>query len=74
MLIVMEGHIFAVIGINPGQGDDRTSKVTADILHNRFWVAEVRLCINIKAVFIFFVYFRLGLFKRRGDAFFKFIQ
>lgn len=71
--VIMESYVVPVIGIDPGKGDDRTSKVTTDIFHNRFWVAEVWLCVNIKAIFVFAVYFGLRFFKRRADAFFQFV-
>lgn len=74
MFIVVESHIVAVIGINPGKGDDRAPKITADIFNNGFGVTEVRLGINIKAIFILTVYFRFCHFKGRADPFFQFIQ
>lgn len=73
MLIIMEGHIFTVIGINPGEGDDRASKITADIMNNRFRIAEIRSGINIEAIFIFTVDFRLGLFEGGPDTLLQFI-
>ena len=66
MSVVMEGHVLTIIGINPGKGDDGAAKVAADIPDNRVWVAEIRLCINIKAVFIFMGFFlNLGYYKKR---------
>lgn len=73
MFIIMEGDIFTVIGINPGEGDDRASQITADIMDNRFRVAEIRFGINIEAIFIFTVDFRLGLFEGRADTLLQFI-
>lgn len=71
--VVVESHIVPVIGIDPGKGDDRASKVAADIFYNRSWVAEVWLCVNIKAVFVFAVYFRFCFSERRTDTFFQFV-
>lgn len=58
MPVVMKGHIIPVIRINPGKGNGRAAKVAADIFDNRFEVAEVWFCVNIKAIFVFMVYFR----------------
>lgn len=74
MPVVMESHVIPVVGIDSGKGNDRTSKVSADIFDNRFRVAEIWFRVNIKAIFAFTVYFRLCLFERGADAFLKFIQ
>ena len=55
MFVVMEGYIITIIGINPGKGNDWSAKVSADIPDNGVWIAEVRLCVNIKAIFVFAV-------------------
>ena len=68
--VIMEGHIVPVIGINSGKGDNWPAKVAADIFNNGFWIAKIRFCVNIKAIFMFTVYFRFCLFERRADAFF----
>lgn len=73
MFIVMKSNIFTVIGIDPGEGDDRASQITADIADNGFWVAEIRLGINIKAVFILTVDVGLGVFEGGADTLFQFI-
>lgn len=74
MPVIVEGNIIAVIGINSGKCNDRTPKVTADIFDNGFRVTETGFCINIKAIFVLMVYLGLGLFERRANAFFQFIQ
>lgn len=73
MFVVMKGHVIPIIGINPGKGDDWAAKVAADIFHNGVWVAEIRLCVNIKAIFVFAVYFGFGFPERRADALLEFI-
>lgn len=55
MLMVMKSYHPTVIGINPGEGNDRTAKITADIFNNGFWVAEVGFGINIKTIFVLMV-------------------
>ena len=74
MAVVMEGNKIAIIGINPGKSNDRPSEITADIVDNGFWVTEAGFGINIKAIVIFMVKERFGLFKRGSKAFFKFVK
>lgn len=73
MPVVMKGHVIPVIGINPGKCNDRAAKIAADIFDNGFGVTEIRLCVNIKAIFVFTVYLRFSFFKRRANALFQFI-
>lgn len=74
MPVVMKGYVITIVRINSGKSDNRPAEIAADIFDNRLRVAEIRLCINIKAIFVLMVYFRFCLFKRRADALFKFIQ
>lgn len=74
MFIVVESHIIAIVRINAGGGNDRTSKVTADVFYDRVSAAESWFGVDIEAIFIFFVNGSLGLFKRRTDMQFHFIQ
>lgn len=53
MPVVMEGYVITIIGVNPGKGDDGTAKIAADIFDDRFRVAEVWFCVNIKTIFVF---------------------
>lgn len=74
MFIVVESHIIAIVRINAGGGNDRTSKVTADVFYDRVSAAGSWFGVDIEAIFIFFVNGSLGLFKRRTDMQFHFIQ
>jgi len=74
MPVVMKSHGIAVIGINPGEGNDRTTEVAADISDNGMGVAEVWFCINIKPVFVFLVYESLGFFEGGADSFFQSVK
>lgn len=74
MPVVMESDCVAVIGINPGKGNGRTSEVAADVPDDGIGVAEAWLGIDVKAIFIIFVYFGLGLFERRAKALLKPVQ
>lgn len=73
MPVVMEGHVIPVVGIDPGKGNDGAAKVAADIFDNGFGVTEIRLSVNIKAIFVLAVYFRFYFLERRADALFQFI-
>ena len=73
MFVVMKGHVITIVRIDSGKSNDRPAEVAADVFYNRFRVAEIRLCVNIKAIFVFMVYFRFCFFKRRANALFKFI-
>lgn len=74
MSVVMESHVITVIGINSGKSNNRTAKVTADVLDNGFRITEIRFCINIKSIFVFLIYIRLYLFEGGTNPFFEFIQ
>ena len=73
MPIVMESHRFAIVGINPGKGNDRTAKIAADIFNDGFGVAEIGFGINVKTIFVLMVNVSLYLFKGGTDALFQFI-
>lgn len=74
MPVVMESDVNAIVRINSGEGDNRASEIAADIFDNRIRVAEIWLCINIKAIFVFMIYIRFSFFKRGTNMFFQFIQ
>ena len=65
MALIMERHIIPVIGINPGSGNDRSSKVPADIFHGDIRRTQVRFGSNIKAFGVVFVDLIFKPFKRR---------
>ena len=54
VFIVMEGHIVTIVGINAGSGNNRMSKVAADIFDNRIRITEIGFGIDIEVIFIFF--------------------
>ncbi len=74
VLIVVEGHIFAIIGISTGGGNNRAAKITADVSYNSASVTGIWFCIDIETIFIFFVNGSLCFFERRTDTVFRFIQ
>lgn len=43
MSMVVEGYIFAIVGINSGCGDDWTTKVTANVFSNNFGITSIGL-------------------------------
>ena len=74
MTVVVECNILAIIGIDSFQGDDRTSKISADIFNNSMRVAEVRFCIDIKTIFVFAVNGCFGFLKRWTNLGFQLIK
>ncbi len=71
VLIVVEGHVITIIGINAGSGNDRTAEITADIFYNSIRVAEIWFGIDIETIFIFFVNGSFCFFERRTDTVFQ---
>mgnify|MGYP007007707134 CR=1 FL=1 len=65
MALIMECHTILVIGINPGSGNDRSSKVSADIFNGDIRRTQVRFGSNIKAFGMVFVDLIFEPFKRR---------
>lgn len=74
MLIVVESHIFPIVGIDAGGGNDRPAKVAADIFDNSIRITEIWFGIDIETVFILFVNVGFGLFKRRTDMGSQFVK
>ena len=68
MALIMERHTIPVIGINPGSGNDRATKIPANIFGNSLRVTTVGFGINIEAVFMFQITTGRNFFKRRTDA------
>ena len=52
MSVVVEGDRIAIIFINTGSGDNRSSKVSADVFCDNGRIAEIRFCIDIKPVLL----------------------
>ncbi len=74
VFIVVEGHIFPIIGIDAGGSNNRAAEITADVFYNRVSVAEIWFGIDIETIFIFFVNGGFCFFERRTDTVFQFIQ
>ena len=74
MAVVMESDKITIVFIDAGSSDNRPTEITADVLSNNFGIAFIRLCIDIKSVFVIFVAGRLDLFERRAKFCFHFIQ
>ena len=55
MSLIMERHRIPVIGIHPGSGNDRPSKVSADVFNGNIRRTQVRFVSNIKAIGMVFV-------------------
>lgn len=72
--MIVEGDRMAIIIIDPGRGDDRPAKIAADVFDNRFRIAEIRFCIDIKALFVVIVTFGLCFFEGGAEDGFHLIQ
>ena len=58
---VMKGYIFTVIIINTRCGNNRSAKVTTDVLNGDIRSAKIWFCTNIKTVGMFGVHFNICL-------------
>lgn len=72
--VVMKGHKVTIIAVNSGGGNNRASKITANIFENSLRVTFSRLGVNIKALFMLPVTAGLDRFKGGPDALFHFIK
>lgn len=74
MAVVMESDKVAVIFINPGGGNNGTSKVASNVFYDCFRIAFVRLGIHIEPFFVFPVAAGYDFFKGGADFRFHFIK
>lgn len=65
---VMKGYIFTVIIINTRCGNNRSAKVTTDVLNGDIRSAKIWFCTNIKTVGMFGVHFIFNFTKRWANA------
>ena len=73
MLVVMEGDIFTIVGVNAGGGDNRSAEIAADVLHNAVSVAKIRFGVDVKALLVFPVNESFRFYKGRINMLFHFI-
>ena len=64
MALIMKRHIIPVIVINPGSSNDRSAKVSADVLNGDIRRTQVGFGSNIKAFGVVFVDLIFKLLKR----------
>lgn len=74
MFIVVESYIVTVIRINSGKCNDGSPQITTDIFDNGIGITKIWLGVNIKAIFVFMIYFGFRLFEGSANTFFKFIE
>lgn len=74
VLIIMKSDIFSIIRINARGGNDRPSKIPADIFCNGIRVTERGLGINIESILISAVNVSFYLFKGSPEAVFEEIE
>lgn len=74
MTVVMESDILTIIRINALECDNGSAQVAADVLDDRFRIAEIWFGIDIETILIFLVNESLCLFERGAEVFFHFVQ
>lgn len=74
MAVVMEGDKVAIIFVDPGGGNNRTSQIASNVFYGGFGVTFIRLGIDIETVFVFPVTTGRYLFERGTDLGFQFIE
>ena len=50
VFVVMESHIFPIIGIDSGRGNDWPPKVAADVFDDSIGVTEIRFGIGVETI------------------------
>ena len=53
--VVMKGDGLAIIGVNPGSGNDRSSQIASNIVGNLMRIADTGFGINIKTLWAQFI-------------------
>ena len=74
VLIIVEGHVFTIIGIDAGGGNNGATEVAANVFHYSVSIAEIRFGIDIESIFIFFVNSRFRFLERWTDTLFQIIE
>ena len=65
MPIIVKSNIVAIIAINSGSGDNRATKVAANIFNHRIRIAFVWFCIDVKTFFVILIASGFYSFERR---------
>lgn len=63
---IVEGHRLPIIRVDTGRGDNRPSKITADIFNGNIGGAKIRFSPNIKAILLIVVDSIFYFFERRA--------
>lgn len=77
MTVVVKGYsvIDRIIVINARGGDDRSAKISSDVLFNyMFWVTTIWSCVDIEAILAIFINPRNHLLEGIWKFLFEFIQ
>ena len=72
--VVMEGYKAAIIFIDSGGGNDRTTKIASNVFYDRLGLTIVGFCIYVETVFVFPVAAGFDYFKGRANLKFHFIK
>ena len=74
MAVIVESNSISIIPVNPGCGYDGSAKIASNIFSNDFRIAEIRLGVDIEAVFVLSVAFCFYFFKGGSYFVFHFIE
>lgn len=74
MSVIVESNILSIIGIDPSECDDGTSKIAGNIFDNSIDIARIGFGIDIEAIFVLVVNLCFDLFERRADLLFQKIE
>ena len=72
--VIVESNGISVIPVNPGSGNYWPAKIAADVFSHYFRIAEIRLGVDIEAVFVLSVAFCFYFFKGGSYFVFHFIE
>ena len=72
--VIVKCDVAAIIGINPFQGNDGTSEISADIFNHCIRITEIGFSIHIKTIFILTVDKSFRFFERRSNTGFEKIE
>lgn len=74
MPVVMKSDQITIIFVNTGSGNDRTSKISADVFCDNSGITFIGFGVNIKTMFMLFIAGSLYFLEGRTENGFHFIQ
>ena len=74
MPVVMKSDQITIIFVNTGSGNDRTTKISADVFCDNSGITFIGFGVNIETMFMFFIAGSLYFLEGRTKNRFHFIQ